>query len=56
MKLIEWLLICASIPSIEFWFIIYYMNTSGYFKESDAVSKVLPIGRFTHSLSYFHNA
>ena len=34
-------LICDSMPSIEFWFLIHYMNTRRYFKDSDAVSKVL---------------
>ena len=34
-------IICDSMPSIEFWFLIHYMNTRRYFKDSDAVSKVL---------------
>ena len=34
-------LICDSMPSIEFWFLIHYMNTRRHFKDSDAVSKVL---------------
>lgn len=34
-------LICDSMPSIEFWFLIHYMSTRRYFKDSDAVSKVL---------------
>lgn len=33
--------ICDSMPSIEFWFLIHYMNTQKYFKNSDAVIKVL---------------
>lgn len=33
--------ICDSMPSIEFWFLIHYMNTSKYFKDADAVIKVL---------------
>lgn len=33
--------ICDSMPSIEFWFLIHYMNTRKYFKDSDAVMKVL---------------
>lgn len=33
--------ICDSMPSIEFWFLIHYMNTSKYFKNVDAVIKVL---------------
>lgn len=27
--------ICDSMPSIEFWFLIHYMNTSKYFKDAD---------------------
>lgn len=34
-------LICDSMPSIEFWFLIHYMNTRKYFKDSDSVIKVL---------------
>ena len=34
-------LICDSMPSIEFWFLIHYVNTRKYFKDSDAVIKVL---------------
>lgn len=33
--------ICDSMPSIEFWFLIHYMNTRKYFKDSDAVKRVL---------------
>lgn len=33
--------ICDSMPSIEFWFLIHYMNTRKYFKDSDAVKHVL---------------
>lgn len=33
--------ICDSMPSIEFWFLIHYMNTRKYFKDSDSVIKVL---------------
>ena len=33
--------ICDSMPSIEFWFLIHYMNTRKYFKDSEAVTKVL---------------
>ena len=29
--------ICDSMPSIEFWFLIHYMNTRKYFKDSSAV-------------------
>ncbi len=32
---------CESMPSIEFWFLIHYMNTSRYFKDSEAVVRVL---------------
>lgn len=34
-------LICDSMPSIEFWFLIHYMNTRKYFRDADAVIKVL---------------
>ncbi len=34
-------LICDSMPSIEFWFLIHYVNTRKHFKDSDAVIKVL---------------
>ena len=34
-------LICDSMPSIEFWFLIHYLNTRKYFKDSEAVSQVL---------------
>lgn len=37
----ERVFICDSMPSIEFWFLIHYMNTSKYFKDTDAVIKVL---------------
>jgi hypothetical protein len=33
--------ICDSMPSIEFWFLIHYLNTSRNFKDSDAVIQVL---------------
>lgn len=33
--------ICDSMPSIEFWFLIHYMNTRKYFKDSDAVKREL---------------
>ncbi len=33
--------ICDSMPSIEFWFLIHYMNTRKYFKDSDAIIKIL---------------
>ena len=33
--------ICDSMPSIEFWFLIHYMNTRKYFKDSDSVITVL---------------
>lgn len=33
--------ICDSMPSIEFWFLIHYMNTRKHFKDSDSVIKVL---------------
>ena len=28
-------------PSIEFWFLIHYMNTRKYFKDSNSIIKVL---------------
>ena len=34
-------LICDSMPSIEFWFLIHYMNTCKYFKDSSAVIRAL---------------
>lgn len=34
-------IICDSMPSIEFWFLIHYMNTRRYFKDADAVIKLL---------------
>lgn len=34
-------LICDSMPSIEFWFLIHYVNTSKYFQDSDTVIKML---------------
>lgn len=34
-------LICDSMPSIEFWFLIHYLDTRKYFRDSDAVIKVL---------------
>lgn len=34
-------LICDSMPSIEFWFLIHYVNTSRYFQDSDAVINML---------------
>lgn len=37
----EQVFICDSMPSIEFWFLIHYMNTSKYFKDANAVIKVL---------------
>ncbi len=37
----ERVLICDSMPSIEFWFLIHYLNTSRYFKDADAVIQVL---------------
>ena len=37
----ERVFICDSMPSIEFWFLIHYMNTSKYFKNADAAIKVL---------------
>ena len=37
----ERVFICDSMPSIEFWFLIHYMNTSKYFKDSDTVIRVL---------------
>ncbi len=33
--------ICDSMPSIEFWFLLHYMETSRYFNNSDEVSNVL---------------
>ena len=37
----ERVFICDSMPSIEFWFLIHFINTSKYFKDTDAVIKVL---------------
>lgn len=37
----ERVFICDSMPSIEFWFLIHYMSTSKYYKDADAVIKVL---------------
>ena len=34
-------LICDSMPSIEFWFLIHYMNTCKHFQDSEAVIKLL---------------
>ena len=34
-------LICDSMPSIEFWFLIHYLNTRQYFKDSDAIINIL---------------
>ena len=34
-------LICDSMPSIEFWFLIHYMSTRKYFRDADAVITVL---------------
>lgn len=33
--------ICDSMPSIEFWFLVHYVNTRKYFKNSESVIKVL---------------
>ena len=33
----EDVLICDSMPSIEFWFLIHYLNTAKYFTDSKAV-------------------
>lgn len=33
--------ICDSMPSIEFWFLIHYLNTSKYFNDSKEVIQVL---------------
>ena len=37
----ERVLICDSMPSIEFWFLIHYLNTSRYLKDADDVIRVL---------------
>ena len=37
----ERVFVCDSMPSIEFWFLIHYINTSKYFKDADAVIKAL---------------
>lgn len=37
----ERVLICDSMPSIEFWFLIHYLNTSRYFKDANDVIRVL---------------
>lgn len=34
-------LVCDSMPSIEFWFLIHYLDTSKYFKDSAAVIREL---------------
>lgn len=34
-------LICDSMPSIEFWFLIHFANTSKYFKDADAIIMIL---------------
>ena len=33
--------ICDSMPSIEFWFLIHYMNTRKYFRDSQAAIRIL---------------
>ena len=33
--------ICDSMPSIEFWFLLHYLNTKKYYNNSDSVTKVL---------------
>lgn len=37
----ENVLICDSMPSIEFWFLVHYLNTRKYFKDSQAVIRIL---------------
>lgn len=37
----ERVLICESMPSIEFWFLIHFVNTTKYFASSDEVIKQL---------------
>ncbi len=34
-------IICDSLPSIEFWFLLHYKETNRYFLNSDAVAKIL---------------
>lgn len=34
-------IICDSLPSIEYWFLLHYENTNKFFKDSDAVEKDL---------------
>ena len=34
-------IICESMPSIEFWFLLHYLNTNRYFATSDDVISVL---------------
>jgi hypothetical protein len=34
-------ILCDSMPSIEFWFLLHYMNTNRYFSTSDDVINVL---------------
>ncbi len=34
-------ILCDSMPSIEFWFLLYYLNTNRYFATSDDVITVL---------------
>lgn len=37
----EDVILCPSIPSIEFWFLLHYLNTNKYYASSDAVIEVL---------------
>ena len=37
----EQVILCDSMPSIEFWFLIHYLNTNKYFASSTDVIKVL---------------
>lgn len=34
-------ILCDSLPSIEYWFLLHYCNTNKYFKDSKSVERVL---------------
>lgn len=42
-------ILCDSMPSIEFWFLLHYLNTNRYFATSDEVIAVLR--RYIHNFS-----
>lgn len=35
------ILFCTSLPSIEYWFLLHYLNTNKYYKDSDTVTNEL---------------